>query len=153
MRFIVQDRPGPVAKGRTEIDTRLTTRIEFQEHDFFQDNPAANPDVFLLRNVLHDWPDQYAIIILQKLFKTMATSTKLLIVDSVVPAQGILPDSAEKSLRVLDMTMMTMMNSKERTADDWAALVQWVDISAKIKNIHRPAGSTLSMIEVVRHQL
>lgn len=150
LRIVVQDRPGQVAKGKAELSPEFAGRITFQEHDFFQKNPVDRPEAFLLRNVLHDWPDQYAIAILQNLFQAMGPFTKLFIADSVMPPPGALPASAEKSLRVLDMTMMTMMNAKERTADDWTNLIQRVDAAAEIIRIQTPPGSALSIIEVAR---
>ena len=54
--------------------------------DLFQEQPSlpATPDVFLLRQIVHDWPDKYAINILSHLRKVAGQDTKLLIVDCVV---------------------------------------------------------------------
>ena len=54
--------------------------------DLFQEQPSlpATPDVFLLRQIVHDWPDKYAINILSHLRKVARQDTKLLIVDCVV---------------------------------------------------------------------
>lgn len=152
MGFIVQDLPAPVEQGRKQLHYGPTSRIEFQVHDFFKDNPITAPDVFLLRNVLHDWSDERAAAILAKLFAAMGPRTKLLIVDTIVRAPGALLASAEKRQRVLDMTMFTMMNSKERTEGDWKNLIGGVDGGVEITDVITPPGSALSMMVVVKRQ-
>ena len=54
--------------------------------DFFEAQPAlpSTPDVFLLRQVIHDWSDKYAIKILKQLRLSAGPHTKLLIIDCVV---------------------------------------------------------------------
>ena len=54
--------------------------------DFFEAQPAlpSTPDVFLLRQVIHDWSDKYAIKILKQLRLAAGPHTKLLIIDCVV---------------------------------------------------------------------
>lgn len=54
--------------------------------DFFEKQPKlpATPDVFLLRMIIHDWPDKYAVKILSQLRAAAGPRTKLLIVDCVV---------------------------------------------------------------------
>ena len=146
----MQDRHGPVSKGKAELDDRFRDRIQFQEHDFFEDNPVVDADAFLVRSVLHDWPDQDAVRILRKLISAMKPKAKLFIVDSVVPPPGAISASMEKTIRLLDMIMFTMMNSKERTVDDWKELLQRTGTSAQIIGIHTPPGSALSIIEVAK---
>lgn len=53
-------------------------------HDFFSPQPVKNASVFLLRNIIHDWPDKYCIQILQYLRDAAAPSTRLMIIDSLM---------------------------------------------------------------------
>jgi hypothetical protein len=54
-------------------------------HDFFTPQPVKNASVFLLKQILHDWSDAYCIKILNQLRAAATSSTKLLIIDSIVP--------------------------------------------------------------------
>jgi hypothetical protein len=54
--------------------------------DFFTPQPKdRNVAVFLLRVILHDWPDAYAERILKRLREAADVDTKLLIADFVLP--------------------------------------------------------------------
>jgi hypothetical protein len=57
----------------------------FVAHDFFEPQPIKNAALFLLRVVLHDWPDSFARRILHQLREAAKPSTKLLIADFVLP--------------------------------------------------------------------
>ena len=48
--------------------------------------------------------------------------------------------------------MFTMLNSQERSADEWARLVAAADPRLQIASIQKPPGSDDSVIEVVLSQ-
>jgi hypothetical protein len=54
-------------------------------HDFFAPQLIRNAAVFLLRVVLHDWPDDFARRILLHLREAATPDTKLVIADFVLP--------------------------------------------------------------------
>lgn len=53
-------------------------------HDFFTAQPVKNASVFLLKHILHDWPDAYASKILVRLREVASSDTKLIINDNLV---------------------------------------------------------------------
>lgn len=61
-------------------------QIEFYGQSFFDPQPKflKSPDVFLLRFILHDWSDKYAIKILKNLRDAATIQTKLVIIDTIV---------------------------------------------------------------------
>ena len=54
-------------------------------HDFFTPQPVSDAAVFLLRVVLHDWPDAFARRILAQLREAAREDTRLVIADFVLP--------------------------------------------------------------------
>ncbi|KAI9705243.1 MAG: hypothetical protein M1820_005241 [Bogoriella megaspora] len=150
LKFIVQDQPAAVARGRDELPHEMTDRITFQEHDFFTPNPVQSPDIFLLRFILHDWPDEDAKAILKNLIPSMTAKTKLIIADAIVPSPKTLPYTQEKHIRNMDITIMTMMNAMERTRKDWQTLIESVDPPLKILDMNVPKTNAISIVEVMR---
>ena len=61
-------------------------RVTFQPVNFFDPQPPLpkTPDVFLLRMILHDWPDKYAIMLLKRLREAASENTKLVVIDTVL---------------------------------------------------------------------
>ncbi|KAJ7143715.1 hypothetical protein C8R44DRAFT_139056 [Mycena epipterygia] len=54
-------------------------------HDFFTPQPVVDAAVFLLRVVLHDWPDAFAQRILLRLREAAAPHTRLVLADFILP--------------------------------------------------------------------
>lgn len=56
-----------------------------QAHDFFKPQPVRNASIFLLKQIMHDWPDLYASKILTSLREVAQDETKLILIDSLMP--------------------------------------------------------------------
>ena len=54
-------------------------------HDFFRPQPIKNAAIFLLKQIMHDWPDAYASKILTNLREAAQHDTKLILIDSIMP--------------------------------------------------------------------
>lgn len=54
-------------------------------HDFFAPQPIKDADIFLMRFISHDWPDRHVKTILSQLRASAQPTTKLLIMDNIVP--------------------------------------------------------------------
>lgn len=66
MNMVVQDLPEVQAAFQAFVPHDLTTRVTFQNHNFFNPQTVA-ADVYFLKMILHDWPDKYAVRILRNL--------------------------------------------------------------------------------------
>jgi len=99
LKFIVQDRAEVAREGRARLPTELSARISFMAHDFFNEQPILDADVYLLRWILHDWSDKYAIRILQALKPALKYGAKIIIMEHVLPEPGSLSAYQERALR------------------------------------------------------
>jgi hypothetical protein len=70
--------------------------------------------------ILHDWQDDKAIEILRNLRPAFKKNySKLLIHDSVVAGTG-----ADPTISALDLIVMCVLASRERTREDWEKLLR-----------------------------
>jgi hypothetical protein len=98
IKFIVQDRPEPIAEGMERLSPEFKDRITFMQHDFFQDQTIA-ADVYLFRWILHDWSDKYAIKILRALIPALKGGAKVVLNEFVLPPPGAASAFISKTLR------------------------------------------------------
>ncbi|PWY95900.1 O-methyltransferase [Aspergillus sclerotioniger CBS 115572] len=155
LKLVVQDLAAAKSAFDANIKTSMyETRIQFQTHDFFQqqDVPA---DVFLLKSVLHDWSDKYVLQIVRNLLGVLQPGNHLLVFDFVVPAecdgenQSTMPLPVKKSIAAMDLQMHVACNSKERRVEDWAEVIQRADTRFKLRGAHLPSGSPLGILDFV----
>lgn len=152
LSFIVQDLSVNAADGEASLvaqQLELTTRIIFQSHDFFTPQPVKGANVYLLRMILHDWPDAESIKIISQIVPCLTAGARIIIMDSVLPSPGVIPATKERLFRVRDLTMRQVFNSHERELEDWHSLLERADKRLRIKDIQQPFGSVMSIIEVV----
>ena len=153
LTFTVQDLPANADSGRkaalTSLPADVASRITFQGHNFTQPQPVQGADAYLLRMILHDWPDSEAAKILKSIVAAMdQTKSRLLIMDTVLPTPGSVPVSIERIVRVRDLTMLQAFNSKERDLDDWKNLLAITDSRLQLVRVVQPFGSAMSVLEV-----
>ncbi|KAK4141032.1 6-hydroxytryprostatin B O-methyltransferase [Dichotomopilus funicola] len=159
LHFVVQDLPHIKTDFQTNLpaDLAATGRIQFEGHDFFQPQPqTAGTDVFILKHVLHNWPDKHAAQILRNLQQNGKggswSRSRILICDSVVPSEQeahTLPLSVRKGIAGADMQMLVMLNASERTVDDWSRLAQRADPRLRLEKVHQVPGAMSSLLELV----
>jgi hypothetical protein len=92
-------------------------RLTLQAGDFFRD-PLPSCDAYLLMEIIHDWGDVEAVAILQAIRRAAAPNAKLLLIETIVPdAPG--PDWS----KMLDIHMLTLLGGRQRTQQEYAALL------------------------------
>ncbi|KAL4250246.1 hypothetical protein ABKN59_003125 [Abortiporus biennis] len=136
LNFIVEDR-APVVEQAPRVwakenpEALHADRVKFIPHDFFTEQPVKNADVYHLRFILHDWPDDECIQILSSLVPALGPNSRILISDQVMrttcgsqhskSAPHPLPANyglAHRYLHELDLAMLTLFNGRERTAEE-----------------------------------
>jgi 6-hydroxytryprostatin B O-methyltransferase len=154
LTFIVQDLPANAESGRKAaaqtLPEDIASRISFHGHDFTHPQPVRGADIYLLRMILHDWPDDKAADILRNIVAAMdKAKSRLLIMDTVLPRPGSVPSSVERLVRARDLTMMQAFNSNERGSDDWRRLLALACQDLRLVDVVQPLGSAMSVLEVV----
>ena len=95
-------------------------------------------------SVLHDWPDDEARDILRNVVPAMTEGySKLLLSENVIPPTGCHPH-----LSALDLTMMTLFGSQERTEGHWRRLLESEGL--KLVAVHTIPSCLKSVLEAER---
>ena len=149
LRFIVQDLPNQEAIFDARVPSDLRFRISFQAHDFFAPQPTKDADVYLLSSVLHSWSDELAAKILRQLLPAIKPNSRILLFEGVMGEFGDVSNAQMRFTKTADLTMLALLNGKERTRDNCTMLVKSVDEKLMVKNVVRPTvGGPKWLIEV-----
>ena len=116
LRCIVQDRPEVIALGPGKLPSNVHGRINFMAHDFFQEQPVKDANIYILRWILHDWSDTYATRIIQRLIPALRLGAKLLVLEQVLPGPGEISKYLEKAYRLADAPSV---HSGLKMANSW----------------------------------
>lgn len=118
LRGVVFDAP-QVAEGAKKpiADAGLADRLTVEGGDFFAAVPKGG-DAYIMKHIIHDWPDDKATTILRNCRTAVNVSGKLLLVEMVVP-----PRNAPDFSKILDLEMMVLPSGKERTEAEYAQLL------------------------------
>ncbi|MEO8898363.1 MAG: methyltransferase [Candidatus Dormibacter sp.] len=89
----------------------------------FFDSVPAGADVYILRDILHDWPDERATEILRVCRAAMTPGAKLLVIDAVLPSRAT--DDPEAVTKFLyDINMFVLFGARERTEQELRAMLE-----------------------------
>lgn len=72
-------------EGRLLVYNALICAHGFSAHDFFTPQTRKDVSVFLLKQTLHEWSDEYCVRLLTHLRDAATTQTKLVILESLIP--------------------------------------------------------------------
>ncbi|KAG2057461.1 S-adenosyl-L-methionine-dependent methyltransferase [Suillus hirtellus] len=173
-RAIVQDMENVVALTSSIMEDRRPHDVangvlKVEPHDLFQPQPRiGNEYSFILRHIMHDWPDKEATTILGHVARALGPKSRILIIDMVaVPnvdstatsVQSLVHDSRAKgpdyripshfgsASRIVSgssVHMMTLINGCERSLREWEKLVKGCGL--RIMNVY-PLRAHTSIIE------
>ncbi|KAF4547198.1 O-methyltransferase domain-containing protein 2 [Elsinoe fawcettii] len=155
LRFVVQDQAKAIRLGKEHLpssreDTHsLKDRISLEQHDFFEVNPIHEPNAFLLRWILHDWPDDEALRIINAIGRSMGENTRLFILDNVAGQDDASAQERDAESQ-LDIIMMGIFNGVERSKEQWQRLIHRTEPLLSLRNTIRPVGSALSLMVLQR---
>ncbi|KAG1804351.1 O-methyltransferase-domain-containing protein [Suillus variegatus] len=121
----------------------LDGRIEFVPLNFLEELPVVGKDIYYLRSIIHNWPDEESRVILRNVRKAMGPNSRVLIHECVLLRAFEEPDvGANESSKdhkapeptllnfgshlthKMDMIMWFLFNGKERTLKEYKAIGQ-----------------------------
>ncbi|XP_006460604.1 hypothetical protein AGABI2DRAFT_117544 [Agaricus bisporus var. bisporus H97] len=168
-KFVLQDLPKPMDNAEKKIwpercpEAIAENRIEFIPLDFLKGSPKEGCDIYYLKNILHSWSDEDCIKIIGNVTRAMGPSSRLFVHEFVVrpgyripkeearfvqAPEPLLPNFGEGRIRQysMDINMMALFNSAERTLDDFIQLGQ----SAGLKFVKLWETGELGIVEFVQ---
>jgi hypothetical protein len=89
----------------------------------FFDSVPTGADVYILRDILHDWPDDRAAEILRACRSAMTAGAELLVIDAVLPARAT-DDPAALTKFLYDINMFVLFGARERTEHELRGMLQ-----------------------------
>jgi hypothetical protein len=109
MRGTLLEMPNVVEGAKSGPLKPMLDRCSFASCDIFSDAvPAA--DAYIMKHIIHDWPDDKCVQILKACRKSVNPDGKLLVVDSVIqPGNNFEPG------KFLDIQMLIFPGGRERT--------------------------------------
>ncbi|KAG6868849.1 hypothetical protein C0993_008978 [Termitomyces sp. T159_Od127] len=176
LEIVVQDLQTAIQDGEKFWQKNLpNSPVTLEVQNFFTPQPTNREvSVFLLKQILHDWSDEYCVKILTQLRNAARKDTRLLVVESLVPyacheanvngdasdIPGSIPKEAPAPLLAnyglvnemvyaIDIDMFLFFNAQERTIRHFKDLL--LSTGWKVKKVYRQKGDDtyLQSIEAV----
>jgi hypothetical protein len=119
----------------------VADRCRYVAGDMFADVPAA--DAYTTKMVLHDWNDEECVQILRNAYRRATPHGRMFVIEHVIP--GI---DTPHFAKFFDIHMMCWGTGRERTADEYAALLQragWKSVGTRY-----PASRAMGVVEGVK---
>jgi hypothetical protein len=139
---VLFDLPSVIA-GASELLEKegVGNRVESIAGDFFHSVPPGG-DAYILKNIIHDWNDEQSISILKNIQSVMNATSKVLLIELIIP------EGNEPSLsKLVDLQMLVTTGGKERTEDEFRRILEASGL--RLTKIY-PTKSPLSLIEAER---
>ena len=114
---ILFDLPEVAERASSAIEARnLGGRCHVLGGDFFASVPGGT-DVYILKQILHDWNDEQCVTILSNIAKGLPSNGRVLILEMVIP-----DDRTPTAAQLMDLNMLAVLPGRERTRSEYATL-------------------------------
>jgi hypothetical protein len=133
---ILYDLPNVVSYAAPVLAaTGVANRCKVEGGSFLEKVPGGG-DVYLLKQVIHDWDDERATTILRCCRQCMPSTARLLIIERRMPESAEPGKSAEAFF--LDLEMLVMNGGRERTETEYRRLL--ADTGFKLLSVSQTAS-------------
>jgi hypothetical protein len=106
---ILFDLPQTVARAGEVLTGEIATRCRIVGGSFFDSVPGGG-DLYILKGVIHDWPDEDAVRILRSTRHAIGPAGTLLLIENPV-------DSADRPVGAMELLMLVIGGRERSTAD------------------------------------
>ena len=138
---IVFDLPHVTATAEAKLAAQgLLGRCTVVAGDFFKSVPSA--DLYVLKQILHDWNDEQAATILRNCASSMTSRGRVAIVEMVIP-----DDRSATPAQLMDVNMLAILPGRERTQAEYTALL--ADAGLRFERLV-PTHSPFQILEATR---
>jgi hypothetical protein len=117
-------------------------RIKLQAGDFFETIPTG-VDAYIIKDVVHNWPNDKVLQLYKNIYQAMTPATKLLLAEMVI-ADG---DPLRRVKLNLDVNMLVIHSGRERTVEQHRHLL--AEAGLKLTKVVS-TRSILSVLEAER---
>ncbi|RPB01019.1 S-adenosyl-L-methionine-dependent methyltransferase [Choiromyces venosus 120613-1] len=145
LKVMIQDKEQPIAEAKQLCPDSLKPRFSYRVHDFFETQPVV-ADVYFMRMVLHFLTDENCVKLLKSIIPAMKPGARILVAESVFPTPGLLPNPQHKYVISQNWNMVTLLNAKERTFDEFAEIFYAADKRFKLRQWGESGGAPSSEI-------
>ena len=119
LQAILFDLPPVIERSKRNLEKAgISDRCRCVAGSFFESVPEG-ADAYLLRHIIHDWPDAESTTILCNCRKAMGTNraARLLVLETVIP-----PGNVPMFGKLLDLNMLVIPGGLERTEQEYREL-------------------------------
>ncbi|CAE7021182.1 hypothetical protein CFE70_002965 [Pyrenophora teres f. teres 0-1] len=151
LKIVVEDLPQVAAVFEKEFPADLRSRVSFRTHNMFDPQPVQ-ADIYMLKWILHDWPDAESVKILQALRPALKPGARVVFVDYVGkqgPSEEDLPRSIHAFGTAMDLRMMALFNAKERPVEAWKGIFKQADERFDIVKVEADPLTFTCVLEAV----
>jgi hypothetical protein len=118
-RGMLYDLPHVVRDAPSLLTSRgVVDRVTIESGSFFERVPAGG-DAYVLSHIIHDWSEEQCLTILSHCRRAMGPTSRLLIVEMVLP-----PGNTPHPGKMLDLMMLVGPGGRERTEQEYAGLLR-----------------------------
>lgn len=117
----------------------VADRCTIEEGTLFDPVPAG-ADAYLLKHVVHDWPEPQALEMLRNVRKSVSPDSRILLMEFVLDGDLNEPHSG----KLVDLWLLLLVGGRERTAQQYREL--FAEAGFELTGI-TPTSSALSIVE------
>lgn len=138
--ILFDSRAEEMGAGRVLAEAGVAERCTIEPGGLF-DPPPSGADAYILKHIVHDWPEADVLTMLRNVRKAIADDGRLLLMEFVVP-EGTAPHPS----KLVDLWLMLLVGGRERTRTQYAQVL--AEAGFRLDRVV-PTAAGLAIVEAV----